>query len=277
MKKDFQLVEQTFVHLFLIIFVLTALFPVYLMVATSVKTPAQLYKNIFAFPPNPKWEHYPFIFIKRGYYHNFVNSLIFAGSTTSICLILSVFAGYAFGLYRFRGREVLFMVILSALMVSEVSILIPVYFLLKDMALLNTHLGLILPQAALGLPFGVFLITTFFRGVPRDLLDAGRIDGCSQLRLLWNIVLPVGMPAVKALSVIQFMWAWNSYFFPLVIATKYEVMPLSVALTDFMGRFTMNYELIATTCVIMFLPIVAVYLVAQRSFVRGITFGAVKG
>lgn len=269
--------SQVLVHSVLIIFVLVALFPIYLMVTTSLKVSSELYKNVFALPPDPKWEHYPLIFIKRGYYGNFINSLIFAGPVTLICLVLSIFAGYGFALYRFRGREFLFIVILSALMVSEVSLLIPVYFLLKDFGLLNTHLGLILPQAALGLPFGVFLITTFFRGVPPNLLDAGRIDGCSDLRLLWSIVLPIGMPAIKALSVIQFMWAWNSYFFPLVIATKYEVMPLSVALNDFMGRFTMNYELIATTCVIMFIPIVVVYLIMQRSFARGITFGAIKG
>jgi len=217
------------------------------------------------------------VFIKWGFYRNFINSLIFAGSVTSICLVLSVPAGYAFALYRFRGRDVLFITILLALTLSEVSLLIPIYQLLNDLKLINTYGGLIFPQVALGLPFAIFLLTTFFREIPAEVLDAGKIDGCSDLRLLWNIVLPLGMPAIKAVSVMELMWAWNSFFFPFVVTTKYHIMPLSVSLMHFKGRYTMQYGSMATTCVIMLLPMVVLYLVMQKSFVRGITFGAVKG
>jgi len=111
-----------------------------------------------------------------------------------------------------------------------------------------------LPQIALGLSFGIFLMTTFFREVPKDLIDAARLDGCTDLQLLKNVMIPIGLPAINALAVIEFMWTWNSFFFPLVIATKQELMPLSVSIIDFMGRFTFNYELVATTCVINHAP-----------------------
>ncbi|MEQ9690967.1 MAG: carbohydrate ABC transporter permease [Bauldia litoralis] len=261
---------------FLIIFVLISLFPVYLMFITSLKSQAELIQNVFALPRDAKWDNYPLVLIQRGYYRAVINSLMFAGSVTVITIILSLLAAYAFAVFDFVGRQLLFILVLVGLMVSEVSILIPVYQLLKSAGLLNTFVGLVLPQIALGLSFGIFLMTTFFREVPKDLIDAARLDGCTDLRLLYNVMIPVALPAIGALAVIEFLWTWNSFFLPLVIATRQELMPLAVSIIDFMGRFTFNYELVATTCVIMFVPILILYLLTQRSFRQGVTMGAVK-
>ena len=205
-----------------------------------------------------------------------INSLIFAGSTTILTVTLSVLAGYGFAAFKFAGKQYLFLVVLVGLMVSETSVLIPVYNLLQDLNLLNTRLGLILPQTALGLAFGVFLMTTFFNDIPKSMLEAAIIDGCSDRQLLQLVVIPLARPAIMSLALIEFMWAWNSFFFPLVIATKEDVKPMSVSIIDFMGRFTFNYEMVATTTVIMFAPILVLYLLTQRSFHQGITFGAIK-
>ena len=263
-------------HGILLIFVLISLFPVYLMFITSLKSQAELIQNVFALPRDPKWSNYPLVLIERSYYRAVINSLLLAGSVTVITIVISLLAAYAFAVFDFAGRQLLFVLVLVGLMVSEVSILIPVYTLLKSWGLLNTFVGLILPQIALGLSFGIFLMTTFFRDVPKDLVDAARLDGCTDLQLLVRVMVPVGMPAIAALAVIEFLWTWNSFFFPLVIATKQELMPLSVSIIDFMGRFTFNYELVATTCVLMFVPILILYVLTQRSFRRGVTMGAVK-
>lgn len=260
----------------LVIFVLISLFPVYLMFITSLKSQAELISNVFDLPHSPKWGNYHLVLIQRGYYRAVINSLIFAGSVTVLTVLLSVLAAFAFAVFDFAGKRVLFVLVLVGLMVSEVSILIPIYNLLKSMNLLNTYVGMILPQIALGLSFGIFLMTTFFREVPRELIDAARLDGCTDWQLLTKIMIPVGLPGINALAVIEFLWAWNSFFLPLVIATKQELMPLSVSVIDFMGRFTFNYELVATTCVIMFVPILILYIFTQRSFRRGVTMGAVK-
>ncbi len=264
------------VHAILLFFVVLCLFPVYLMFNASLKSQAELFRHTFALPKDPRWFNFPLIFIEREYYKNFINSIILAGSTTVLALILSILAGYAFALKKFFGKQTMFLCVLIGLMVSEISVLIPIYNILKDLNLLNTFAGLILPQTALGLSFGIFLITTFFKEIPRALVEAAVCDGCKDPQILWYVMIPVGMPAIKALALIEFLWAWNSFFFPLVIATQKELMPLSVSIIDFMGRFTFNYELIATTCVIMFAPILVLYLFSQASFRRGVTFGAMK-
>jgi ABC-type glycerol-3-phosphate transport system permease component len=264
------------VHAVLLVGVLIALFPVYLMIATSLKSSQELSRSIIALPAAPRWSNYAFILIERGYYKNVLNSLLVASSTTILTVVLSVLAGYGFAAYKFPGRQVLFVLVLVGLMVSEASVLVPVYNLLQDLGLLNTYSGMILPQTALGLAFGIFLITTFFQEVPREMIQAGVIDGCNDLQVLWYVMIPLAMPAITSLALLQFMWAWNSFFFPLVIATQQSLMPLSVSIIDFMGRFTFNYEMIATTCVIMSVPIIILYLFTQRSFHQGITFGGLK-
>lgn len=263
-------------HTVLILFALIAIVPVYLMFVTSLKSQAELIANVFALPQDPKWRNYPLVFIDRGYFRAVLNSLLVAGSTTVLTTIVAICAAFAFAVHAFRGKQIIFVLVLVGLMVSEVSILIPVYNLLKNWGLLNTYVGIILPQIALGLSFGIFLMTTFFRDIPRELIDAARLDGCNDVQLLLRVMIPLGAPGIAALAVIEFLWAWNSFFLPLVIATKQHLMPLSVSVIDFMGRFTFNYELVATTCVIMFVPILILYLVTQRSFRRGVTMGAIK-
>lgn len=271
-----RIVSVVSANFILILFVFIALVPVYLMFVTSLKSQAELIANVFALPQDPRWSNYKLVLIDRGYYGAVINSFIVAGAVTILTIILSVFAAYAFATKDFKGKNALFVLVLIGLMVSEVSILIPVYNLLKSLNLLNSYTGMILPQIALGLSFGIFLMTTFFRDIPRELIEAARLDGCNDIQILFRIMVPVGMPGIGALAVIEFLWAWNSFFLPLVIATQQDLMPLSVAVIDFMGRFTFNYELVATTCVIMFVPILILYLITQRSFRRGVTMGAVK-
>ena len=264
------------VHAVLLLFVFIALFPIYLMFNASLKTAQELFRSVVTLPLDPQWQNFPFILIERGYYRNVINSAIVASFTTIFSVLLSVLAGYGFAVYKFPGKQILFVLILAGLMVSEASVLIPVYNLLQDLGLLNTYTGMVLPQTALGLAFGIFLMTTFFQAVPRELIDAGTIDGCSDLQALWHVMIPLAKPAITSLALLEFMWAWNSFFFPLVIATQQDLMPLSVSIIDFMGRFTFNYEMIATTCVIMSMPILILYLFTQRSFHHGITYGGLK-
>ena len=202
------------VHAVLVVFVIISLFPIYLMFNASLKTSRELFQSIVAPPGDPQWHNFHLIFVERAYYKNMINSLIFAGSTTVIAVTLSVLAGYGFAAFKFVGKQTLFVIVLIGLMVSETSVLIPVYNLLQDLDLLNTRIGLILPQTALGLAFGVFLMTTFFKEIPRSVIEAGIIDGCSDLQLLRHVIVPLARPSIMSLTLIEFMWAWNSFFFP---------------------------------------------------------------
>ena len=162
-------------------------------------------------------------------------------------------------------------------MISEISIIVPVYLMINDLNLKNTLLGIVIPQVALGLSFGIFLLTTFFKEIPKELIEASIIDGCNDKTILYNVMLPLSLPSIKALAIIEFLWAWNSFFFPLVLVQDTNVMPMSVRIIDFMGRYLFNYGGIATVCILMFIPIFVLYLISQSSFHRGITLGGLKG
>ena len=271
-----RMIQSAIIHVILLLFVFIALFPIYLMFNAALKTSRELFQSFLTLPTDPQWQNFGFILNEQGYKGALYNSLILSTSSMILTTVISVLAGYGFAVYRFVGKQWLFLLVLTGLMVSETSVLIPVYQLLQDLGLLNTYGGMILPQAALGLTFGVFLMTTFFKDIPRALIDAAVVDGGSDLQVLRHVIMPLARPAIMSLALIEFMWAWNSFFFPLVIATKQWLMPMSVRIIDFMGRFTFRYDMIAATTVILFTPILILYLVTQRSFHRGITFGALK-
>ena len=271
-----RLIQGAIIHAILLLFVFIALFPIYLMFNAALKTSQELFQSFLTLPKDPQWQNFSFILNEQGYKGALYNSMILSTSSMIITTVISVLAGYGFAVYRFVGKQWLFVLVLTGLMVSETSVLIPVYQLLQDLRLLNTYGGMILPQAALGLTFGVFLMTTFFKDIPRALIDAAVVDGGSDMQVLRYVIMPLARPAIMSLALIEFMWAWNSFFFPLVIATKQWLMPMSVRIIDFMGRFTFRYDMIAATTVILFTPILVLYLITQRSFHRGITFGALK-
>lgn len=271
-----RMIQSAIIHVILLLFVFIALFPIYLMFNAALKTSRELFQSFLTLPTDPQWQNFGFILNEQGYKGALYNSMILSTSSMILTTVISVLAGYGFAVYRFVGKQWLFLLVLTGLMVSETSVLIPVYQLLQDLGLLNTYGGMILPQAALGLTFGVFLMTTFFKDIPRALIDAAVVDGGSDLQVLRYVIMPLARPAIMSLALIEFMWAWNSFFFPLVIATKQWLMPMSVRIIDFMGRFTFRYDMIAATTVILFTPILLLYLITQRSFHRGITFGALK-
>ena len=263
-------------HLILIFFAIVALIPIWIIFISSIKPHVEVYKNQIAFPNKMQLQFYH-IFITQGYYKNFLQSFYFASLTTIISVIISIFAAYAFAIKVFFGKTTLFIFVLAGLMISEISIIVPVYLMINDLNLKNTLIGIVIPQVALGLSFGIFLLTTFFKEVPKELIEASIIDGCNDKTILYNVMLPLSLPSIKALAIIEFLWAWNSFFFPLVLVQDTNVMPMSVRIIDFMGRYLFNYGGIATVCILMFIPIFVLYLISQSSFHRGITLGGLKG
>ncbi|MDC0057405.1 carbohydrate ABC transporter permease [Alphaproteobacteria bacterium] len=271
-----KITESIPIHLILIFFAIIALIPIWIIFISAIKPHVEVYKNQLALPNKIEFQFYQ-IFITQGYYKNFLQSFYFASITTVITVIISTLAAYAFAIKVFFGKTFLFILVLLGLMISEISIIVPVYLMIMDLNLKNTLLGIIIPQVALGLSFGIFLLTTFFKEVPKELIEASVVDGCNDKTILYNVILPLSLPSIKALAVIEFLWAWNSFFFPLVLVQDTTVMPMSVRIIDFMGRYLFNYGGIATVCILMFIPIFVLYLISQSSFHRGITLGGLKG
>ena len=207
----------------------------------------------------------------------FRSSVIVAVAVVAISAVLSILAGYAFGLMRFRGASVLFYLFVLGLTVPLEAIVVPLYYDLRDVGLTDTYWSLILPQAALSTAFGTFWMRAFFRSVPRSLLEAARLDGSSSWVTLWRIVLPLGRPAVLTMIVLVFVWTWNEFLLALVMVSDESLRTAPLGLAFFQGRNTSDEGLLMAGSLIVAAPVVIVFLFLQRHFIRGMLSGAVKG
>jgi raffinose/stachyose/melibiose transport system permease protein len=203
------------------------------------------------------------------------SSLIVSVSVVVSAIVLSVLAGYAFGMMRFRGSQVLFYLFLLGLMIPTEAILVPLYYDLRDLKLTDTYWALILPQIGTSVAFGTFWMRAFFRTVPSSLVEAARIDGASSWYTLWRVVLPLAKPAVLTMTVLLFMWTWNEFLLALVMVSDEGLRTAPLGLSFFQGRNTSDLTLLAAGAVIM--PVVLLYVFLQRHFIRGMLSGAVKG
>lgn len=202
-----------------------------------------------------------------------LNSLVVAVAMTGLTLVLSATAGYAFARIPFRGRRILFVVVLAGLMVPGQAVIIPLHTMFADWGLHNTHVALFTPHLAV--PFGVFLMTQFFRAVPRELEEAARLDRAGHWRIFVRIMLPLSIPALTTLGIFTFLYAWNDFLWPLVSGTRIEMNTITVGLANIQGNFAQSEGLgfLMASAVFAASPIVAVYLVFQRYIMRGMTFG----
>jgi len=189
----------------------------------------------------------------------------------------STLAGYGFARLNLPGRRVWFYLILLGLMVPFQSYMIPLYFDLQAYGLLNNYLAVILPGIAAGLPFGIYFMQAFFRSLPAEMSDAARVDGCSEFRVFWHIVLPLTAPGISSLTIFQALWTWNSFLMPLIFLNDEAHRTLPMGLMFFQSRYTSNYALISAGVLITSFPIIVVYLLLQRRFVQGLAAGALKG
>jgi raffinose/stachyose/melibiose transport system permease protein len=177
---------------------------------------------------------------------------------------------------KFRGRDIAFGIILAGLAIPLDILIIPLFYQLLDMELLNTHWAVILPTAAKIIPFGVLLLRSFMEELPSEILDAGKIDGCSTLQLLRHVVVPLSGPCLTSLLVFTFMWTWNMFFLPVVMIQEDSMRTLPIGLNYFQGKHTQHIPLLMAGATISSVPIVVIYMIFQRQFIKGIVAGAVK-
>jgi raffinose/stachyose/melibiose transport system permease protein len=205
------------------------------------------------------------------------SSAIVTVSVVVAAVLLSILAGYAFGMMRFRGSTLLFYVFLLGLMIPTEAMIVPLYYDFRDLGLVDTYWALILPQVGTSVAFGTFWMRAYFRSVPRSLVEAARIDGASSWFTLWRVLLPLARPAVLTMTVLLSMWTWNEFLLALVMVTDEGLRTAPLGLSFFQGRNTSNLTLLAAGAVIVALPVVVLYVFLQRHFIRGMLSGAVKG
>jgi ABC-type glycerol-3-phosphate transport system permease component len=260
----------------LIAFLLVFLVPFIWIWSSALKTSAEIARNPFGLPTALRWENLVEAWTVGRFSNYMLNSVIYCAAIVLGTVALSCLAGYGLSMLPLPGRDGLMVLFLLGLMVPFQSVMIPIYYLLRDTRLLETYWAFIVPGIALRLPFGIFLMRGFFRGLPPELGDAARIDGANEWDVFRRIMLPLSVPGLATLVVFQFMWTWNQFAMPLIFVQRDELRPVSLGTMFFFGRFTADRGLIAAGVTISMIPVVILYLLLQRRFIEGITAGALK-
>ena len=227
------------------------------------------------FPEEWLWSNFADVFDLLPFGQQLINSLIVAAVTTVGQLTFCALGAYAFARLEFRGRELIFALFLSVLMVPKQLLILPQYQIISDLGLLNTLPALILP--GLFSAFGTFLLRQFFATIPKDFEEAARLDGAGQFRIFFSIMLPLVRPALVALAVITVMHSWNDLLWPLVVNTDPASMPISAGLTSLQGQYWTNYPVLMAGALVASIPMLLAYLALQRQFVQGIALSGTKG
>lgn len=219
--------------------------------------------------------NYHELFARTGMARNFINSLLVSLLITLGSLLFNTLAGYAFAKLRFAGRERIFQMLLAALVIPAQVAMLPLFLLMKQMGLVNSFGGVVIP--ALASVFGIFLVRQYARSIPDELLEAARIDGASEARIFFQIVLPMLKPVLVTLAIFTFMGAWNDFMWPLIVLTDQEHYTLPVALASLSREHIMDVEMMMAGAVVTVLPVLLLFLLLQRYYIQGLLLGSVKG
>ena len=226
-------------------------------------------------PSRVTFEHYRSLFTRLSLGRYLLNSTIIAFTVTAISIVINSMAGYAFAKLRFRSRERIFRVLATGLVVPVQVSMLPLFLLMRELGLINTYWGVIIPSMAS--IFGIFLVRQYALSIPDDLLDAARVDGASELRIYRSIVLPVITPILATLAIWTFLSTWNDFMWPLIVLSDDRRYTLPVALASLVGEHVQDTELMMAGSVLTVLPVLVVFLVLQRYYIAGMMVGSVKG
>lgn len=246
------------------------LLPLVVVILTSLASPGSGAGTAVTW----SWQNYRQAWLQGDFLLAFANSTLVAIAVTGIQIVTSALAGYALARLKFRGKDAILLVILATLVIPFQMLVIPVFLILKWGHLINTYGALILPTAVNG--FGIFLMTQYFRTIPVELEEAAALDGADRLQILWRVMLPLARPALVTLFLFTFIGEWNDLFKPLVFTTRPELKTVQLALAAFQEQFTNNWSLMMAAVVIATIPVVLLFLIGQRQFIRGIATTGMK-
>lgn len=278
-----RILEKFSIHFVLIMVTLLSIFPFIWLISTSLKGPDE---NIFAYPPaiiptDFTLENYTGVWNKVDFIGYFVNSMIVAGGTVLLNLILSAMAGYPLARMEFNGKKIAFFSILATIMIPFQTIMLPVYLITLKLHLVDSvnnfagFVGLIMPFAVSA--FGIFLMRQAFLGIPREMEEAAIVDGCSVWQLFTKVLLPMVKPSLAVLAIFTFIGSWGEFLWPSIVLTKESMYTLPVGVNNLQGMFSSNWRFIAAGSILSTIPILVFFLAMQKYFISGENEGAVKG
>jgi multiple sugar transport system permease protein len=252
-----------------------ALFPILWAISGSLKTAGEVTMPTL-FPAHPQWSNYRQVFAVMPFWRMFFNSVLYAACVSIGQVFFCSLAGYAFARLRFRGRDTLFVLYLGTLMVPLTVTVIPQFILMRITGLTDTPWAMIVP-GLFGSAFGTYLMRQFFRTLPDELEEAAILDGCSPWQIYWRILLPHAAPAVMVLAVLTWVNVWNDFLWPLLMIQRSSIATLTLGLVRMQGEYSSRWPVLMAASVLILLPLLLVYALAQRAFIRGIAVTGLGG
>lgn len=250
-------------------------FPVYWMFATAVRPKDEVFSGAAGLIPSSfVWQNVADAIGRVPFLNWAANSLIITVVAVVITVTINLLCGYAFAKFRFAGRDILFLAVLSALMIPFQVIIVPLFLVVSELGLLSDYWGVILPRAAEA--FGIFMVRQFMVSIPDELLEAARIDGASELKIFFKIVVPLSKPIIAVLVIFTFMWRWNDFALPLVIMMKQEMYTVQLGLNLLRGQFNTEWTMIMAIALLSLVPMLIIFTFFQRYFVQGISGSGLK-
>ena len=271
--------KTTLLILFFIGAAVVTLLPLALLFVASLRPGQELMRNGLNFNidwKNANLDEYRYLFSgNNAYFTWYINSLIVTLVQVGLALILSSFVGYGFAMYEFKGKNLSFMLVLLVMMVPTEVIILPLYRLIIRLGLINTKAGIIVPYVVI--PMLIFFFRQYLSGIPKDFVDAGRVDGCSEYGIYTRIMLPLMKPAFAAMGIYEGMASWNNFFWPMIVINQNSKITLPVGLQSLLSPYGNNYDILIAGSCFAIIPILLLFVMFQRYFIEGMTAGGVKG
>jgi ABC-type glycerol-3-phosphate transport system permease component len=252
-------------------------FPFFWMAVTSLKTAPEIQRVPLQIAPDNwlNFANYVEVFKRESFFRYLLNSALVASVAAISSVVVSSLAGFGFAKYRFPGRDFFFLAIVGILMVPFQSVVVPLYVWMNEFGLLDTYAGIVAPD--LVSVFGVFLMRQSIEMIPNDYIDAARIDGASELKIFFAVILPAVKPAIATLLIIKFMWSWNEFFWPMVVTSSPQMKVVTLGLMSFTNMYYIEYNLLTAAAVLSILPILVIFVVLQRWVVQAVVMSGLKG
>ncbi|MGO4338588.1 carbohydrate ABC transporter permease [Labrys sp. KB_33_2] len=264
------------VHFVLFIVLALWMVPQIYMLSIGLRTPAQAFDaSLVTWPVT--FDNFVTVIRDNPLSRIFLNSLIVTVATVAIVVAVSSLFAFACAVLRLRGTLFIYTALLTTLMVPLASLVLPLAILLKNFGWINTYIGLIMPYAALGVPFAMVILKAFMEDSPQELFEAARVDGCTPWQTYWHVALPLVRPALVFVTIWQFIVTWNEFFLALIVLTKAEMKTLTIVPMQYSGLYMANPGALFAILTLIALPLILLYVLVQRAFVRGLLAGAVKG
>lgn len=263
-------------YLFAYLFSIVALYPIFLMISSSFKSNAEIFSNPLGLPKNLSLDPYRKLWEAVPFSQFMINSFIVSSVSVLLILVSSSLAAFYLARFSFKWNGLLYFFFLLGLMIPIKLGIVPLFILMKDLGLVNSLWSLILIYTASGIPISVFILTGFFRTLPVELEEAARIDGCNHVQVFYKILIPLIRPALGTVMIINFIQAWNDFFFPLIFVQDDMKKTIPVGMLGMFGEYEADWSMLFSGLTLSALPMIIVFLLASKQFMEGLTAGAVK-